>query len=126
MPGALGGWPRVRQRISESFLYGIASGRAGHDPASVVAASLAPPKPKGRRPALVDIDEIRELLLAVENSGSYPVTILASRLLALSAARPGMVRGMRWDEIDGDIWTIPAARMKLLKEHKHEARKSVV
>src|SRR3546814_1839930 len=34
-----------------------------------------------------------------------------------------MVRGMRWDEIDGDIWTIPAARMKLLKEHKHDSER---
>src|SRR3546814_18209337 len=30
---------------------------------------------------------------------------------------------MRWDEIDGDIGTIPAARMKLRKEHKHDSER---
>lgn len=121
--GALEGGARVRQRISAIFVYGISSGRAKNDPAAIVSGALAPPKPKGRRPALVDLDEIKELMLAIENSESYPVTILASRLLALSAARPGMVRGMEWSEDHGDVWTIPAARMKLLKEHKHDSER---
>src|SRR3546814_10949738 len=34
-----------------------------------------------------------------------------------------LFRSMRCDEIDGDIWTIPAARVKLLKEHKHDSER---
>lgn len=38
---------------------------------------------------------------------------------ALTAARAGEVRGCRWDEIDLDdaLWTVPAARMKMGREH---------
>jgi integrase len=35
----------------------------------------------------------------------------------LTAARTGEVLGMTWDEIDGDVWTIPAARYKTRKTH---------
>lgn len=37
---------------------------------------------------------------------------LALRMLILTAARSAPVRGMRLDEIDGDVWTVPAERMK--------------
>ena len=29
-----------------------------------------------------------------------------------------MVTGARWDEIDGDTWTIPAARMKRDRDYR--------
>lgn len=44
----------------------------------------------------------------------------ALRFLILTAARTGEVLGATWDEIDVDaaIWVIPAARMKMAKEHR--------
>jgi len=44
----------------------------------------------------------------------------AVEFAALTAARSGEVRGASWDEIDLDaaIWTIPAARMKMKREHR--------
>lgn len=38
----------------------------------------------------------------------------------LTAARSGEIRGMPWSEVDFDagVWTIPAARMKMSKEHR--------
>jgi integrase len=35
----------------------------------------------------------------------------------LTAARSGEALGARWDEIEGDVWTIPAERMKEGKAH---------
>jgi integrase len=35
----------------------------------------------------------------------------------LTAARSGEALGARWDEIEGDVWTIPAERMKEGKQH---------
>ena len=35
----------------------------------------------------------------------------------LAAARTGETRGARWSEIDGDVWVIPAERMKAAREH---------
>lgn len=43
---------------------------------------------------------------------------LALKLLILTAARSGEVRGLRLEEISGDIWTIPSERMKAGKEHR--------
>ena len=41
----------------------------------------------------------------------------ALRFLILNASRSGEVLGAQWGEIVGDIWTIPAARMKAGKAH---------
>lgn len=53
-------------------------------------------------------------------SGKGGMGALALRLLALTACRSGEVRGARWDEIDLDagLWVVPAARMKMGKEHR--------
>jgi integrase len=40
------------------------------------------------------------------------VTHLALRLLILTGARSGPLRALQLDQIDGDIWTIPAEAMK--------------
>jgi len=44
----------------------------------------------------------------------------ALEFAALTAARSGDVRGATWDEIDVDaaLWTIPALRMKMKREHR--------
>lgn len=39
-------------------------------------------------------------------------THLALRLIMLTAVRGGSARGARFDEIEGDVWTVPAERMK--------------
>jgi Phage integrase family len=38
--------------------------------------------------------------------------------LILTASRSGEARGARWTEIDGDIWTVPAKRMKRGVPHR--------
>ncbi len=40
------------------------------------------------------------------------------RALMLSAQRLGEVAGMRWDELEGDLWVIPAARHKSKRRHE--------
>ena len=42
----------------------------------------------------------------------------ALEFAVLCAARSGEVRGATWAEIEGDVWVIPAARMKGGKEHR--------
>ena len=45
-------------------------------------------------------------------------TALAMRFLMLTAARSGEVRHARWDEVENDVWTIPASRTKQGAEHR--------
>jgi integrase len=42
----------------------------------------------------------------------------ALELGILTAARRNEVLGARWDEIQGDLWTVPAERMKRKREHR--------
>jgi integrase len=112
---------RVRQRMSAVFVYGIASGIAVTDPAAIVRGALAP-LVKGRQPAIVEIDEARTVLRQAEGTPAHPVTKLALRLLALSAVRPGEIRGAAWREFERlgseeAVWRIPAERMKMKREH---------
>lgn len=114
---------RIRQRMSAVFAYAIASGIATHDPAAQVTKAMAPIVRKGRQPAITDLEGVQEVLRRGEGAPAHPVTKLALRLLALTAIRPGELRGARWDELqdlDGRSprWVIPAERMKMKKEHE--------
>lgn len=117
---------RVRQRISAIYAYAIASGLAETDPAEKVGAALKPLPRKGRQPAITDISELRKMLTAVDEDFARPVTRLALRLIALTAVRPGELRGALWSEfedLDGKVplWRIPADRMKGVRERKDES-----
>jgi integrase len=116
---------RIRQRISGVFVLAISKRLARDNPAKDLNAALLPRKRARKQPAILDLAALRHLLDETERSGAYPVTLLASRLLALTAVRPGVVRGARWDELhglDGDdpVWHVPAERMKLLLDRKGE------
>ncbi|MET4041846.1 integrase [Bradyrhizobium sp. RT6a] len=113
---------RVRQRMSEVFVYAIASGRADTDPASMVQSALAP-LIKGQRAAVTDLGGVRAVLMKFESEPAHAVTKLAHRLLALTAVRPGTLITTPWTEFDGldsGVWTIPAARMKLIRKRKQD------
>jgi integrase len=130
--GSLETAKRVRQRISAVFVHAISEGICATDPAAVVAKALKPARKKAPQPALTDLSELSALLRAVESSGASPVTKVASRLLALTAVRPGTLRGVTWDEFEGidwssggtgesPLWRIPAERMKLVVDRKGDA-----
>ncbi|KQM65818.1 integrase [Sphingomonas sp. Leaf17] len=89
------------------------------------------PTPKGaKQPALTTLPELLALQQVVDRSTSNPTTKLASRLLAMTAVRVGVLRTAEWDEISGIDWTdahspapaalwrISAERMKLEVEDK--------
>ena len=66
----------------------------------------------------------RALLAACERDTARPETIAASEFLAFTAVRLAAVRGMTWHEVDlkARTWTVPAARMKLSRAKKDDAR----
>jgi integrase len=123
---------RLRQRISAVYRMKMSEGVVSKDPAAVVVDALKPMPKKNKQPSLTDPEEAREVLIAAEDSGASPITKLASRFLALTQARPGMVRGVEWTEIEDvdwddrlygpfrPLWRVPAARMKLVMDLKEE------
>ncbi|QSR16092.1 integrase arm-type DNA-binding domain-containing protein [Novosphingobium sp. KA1] len=115
--GAIESAHRLRQRISAIFRYAIAHDLAESDPASAISDALQPVV-KGKQPALLKLKACKGFIRAFEQEPGHPQTKLASRLLALTAARPGTVHMAELDEfedLDGEspIWRIPAQKMKL-------------
>lgn len=117
---------RVRLHISDVFVFAIASGLAETDPAALIRKAMVQTDPR-LRPALVKVDQARKILPATEALPDvYWATLLASRLLALTAARPGVIRlaeRAEFEDLDGDepLWRIPAAKMKLTRKRKMDA-----
>jgi integrase len=93
-----------------------------------LGAATKPPAPPRPQPALTRMEDCRALLAACDHFQGAPEKVaLASRFLALTAVRWAAVKGMRWGEVedlDGaePLWRIPAARMKLSRAKKGEAR----
>ncbi len=92
---------RVKQRVAAIFRYVNAHGAGLENPANDLNDALAPLPPSKRYPALLDVDAVKRMLGDIDRAGASPVIRLASRFLALTAQRPGMVRHMEWDEISG-------------------------
>lgn len=66
--------------------------------------------------ASIDLAEVGEFMRRLTFEGALTSTF-ACRLLALTWVRTGELRGMRWAEIDGDLWRIPKERMKMRNDH---------
>jgi hypothetical protein len=108
---------RMLQRVSRIFQLAGADERAEADPAVSLNAILRPIVKK-KYPAILDLPTARRALQRFEEERHWPMTKLASRLLALTASRPGPLRMARPEEffdLDGEDprWIIPAEKMKL-------------
>lgn len=117
---------RVRQHMSGVFVYAIGAGLVETDPSAIIQSALQP-KASKRRPAALKIEHAREVLRHVEGQAdAEPGTKLASRLLALTVVRPGIVRlaePHEFEDLDGKepVWRVPAAKMKLTRARKEDA-----
>jgi integrase len=130
--GAIETAKRIRQHVSAVFAYGMAEGICGTDPAATIGKALKPNPPSGRQPAVKTLEEARKVLSTMETSTSGPYAKLASRLLALTVVRPGIVRAATWKEFEGidwsdpdapapdALWRLSAERMKLEQEDKQD------
>lgn len=108
---------RIRGRVESIFAFAIGAGHCATNPAAMIADAMVPMPQMRHRPAVTTLEDARRVLAQVEAIPAHPVVRLAMRFLALTAARPGEVGGMLWSERDGDLWRIPAARMKMGREH---------
>lgn len=69
-----------------------------------IVDALKPAKKGSRQLALVELSDLLELQNCVDASTSNLVTKLASRLLALTLVRVGVLRTASWSEFVGIDW----------------------
>lgn len=123
--GATDMMKRIRARIGEIHIYGIANGIAKANPAEGLHKAVKP-HTEQRRPALRAAD-LREFFIRLDAVRlSLPIK-RAVRLLVLTFVRPGELRCALWPEFDlqTGVWTVPAERdrsrgltgMKMREEH---------
>jgi integrase len=112
---------RLRGRIEMVLDFAKARGlREGDNPASWDVLQHLLPKPSRVKPKqhfkampYADVGQFMAELRELDGGAGR-----ALEFLILTAARSGEVRGARWDEIDGNVWTIPPPRTKAHREHR--------
>lgn len=109
---------RVRSVCGRVFRYAVATGRAERDQAADLKDALPSVATKSFA-AITEPTEIGGLLRAIDGYQGQPTVIAALRLAPLVFVRPSELRGAEWGEIDLDTaeWIIPAARMKISRDH---------
>ena len=108
---------RLHERISVVLRWACAEGYRTGDPSAGVLEALRSQETPGHFSALHH-SEVGDALRRIAASHATLATKLAIRFLTLTAARSGEVRGARWSEINGDVWTLPPERTKQDRWHR--------
>jgi len=115
---------RVRQRIETVLDWCKARGHCKGDNPARLKGALGELLPKSQKikkvehHAAIPYRQINEFVTALRKEGG--TAPLALEFMLLTAARTGEVVAAKWDEVDfaGQVWTVPASRMKSGKEHR--------
>jgi integrase len=117
----------LRQTAGQVFRYGIATGRCERNPAPDLNGALKPVLVK-HMSAVLEPEKAGELMRSMATYAGQPATRAAMQLSAMLFQRPANIRMMEWAELDldGALWTIPAAKMKRSVHGKTNGRPHMV
>lgn len=109
---------RVLQRVKSVFRYAVAPARIieTNQTLDLKPSELLRPRRTVHRAALPEA-ELPEFLAKLGAYDGDITTANAIMFMILTTTRPGEVRGCEWCEITGNVWRIPAERMKMSTEH---------
>ncbi|TKI07543.1 integrase domain-containing protein [Martelella alba] len=115
--GALETLHRLTQRINEVMKFAINTGLLDANPASTIDEAFV--KPKKQHMPTIRPERLPELMQRVYTTNLSPMTRLLLLWQLLTLVRPAEAAGALWGEIDMEkrLWTLPAARMKMKREH---------
>ena len=111
---------RVKQRIGTVLKYAMSRGWRTDNPAEVASLGLARhDRSKVEHRKALPYDKVSGAIRTIKVSDAGMATKLAYEFLILTATRSGETLKATWNEIDqeGQVWTIPATRMKAKKPH---------
>ena len=111
---------RLRQRIRAVLEWSIAMEHRTDNPCDRIGPVLGPQRNVVRHMRALPHRDVAAAIGTVRASRSTRAVKLTFEFLVLTAGRSGEVRLATWDEIDttGRVWTIPAERMKMNREHR--------
>ena len=110
----------LRQRVHAVLEWSIAMEHRTDNPCDRIGPVLGPQRDVVRHMPALPHRDVAAAIGTVRASRSTRAVKLAFEFLVLTAARSGEARLATWDEIDtaGRVWTIPAERMKMNREHR--------
>jgi integrase len=123
--GAIETAHKLRQSAGQVFRFGIQTGRCDRNPAQDLTGALKPLLAT-HMAAVLEPTQAGGLMKAITGYSGQPVTRAALLISALTFQRPGNIRQMEWAEVSGDLWTIPAAKMKRTLHGKVNGRPHLV
>ncbi len=119
---------RIKQTCGQILRYGVANGRAERDFTQDLKDAMRPYKMEHF--AAFDIRELPDFLRALDKNELrlYKQTQLAVRFLMLTFVRTNEMINATWDEFNFKEaeWLIPAARMKMRRDHLVPLSKQVL
>jgi integrase len=109
---------RTLQLAGAVFRYAVATARLSSDPTRDLRGALTAPTVT-HYGAIIEPARVGELLRAIDGYEGQPITKLAMQLAPHVFVRPGELRHAEWNEfdLDGALWTIPAGKTKMRKDH---------
>lgn len=107
---------KVRMWLAQLWDWAIEQGHATENPPRSIKPERAFGKKSVEHFAALDLREVPAFMERLAVEGELQ-SVLALRLLALTWVRTNELRFMRWDEVQGDTWIIPAGKMKRRREH---------
>jgi integrase len=108
---------RLRAIASTIFRFGIASGYCKRDPAADLRGVLTSRTSKPHA-AVTDPAGVGELMRTIDGYDRVPTLRLALQFLAVTFVRPGELCAAQWSDIEGNVWNVPADRMKMRIAHR--------
>ena len=108
----------IRRRISKVMDWSVAQGYRDDNPVNSIGAALPKNGHHVQHQRALPHNEVASTLAAIRQTGAWPSTILCLEFQTLTGTRPSEAREAVRSEIDGDVWTIPAARTKLNRDHR--------
>lgn len=110
---------RARQRIEAVFNFAIITGDCETNPAEGLTKALTPPVKK--KMAALKPEELPEFLRRLDDYQGHRLTYLGMRFVIYTFVRTSELRLAEWKEFElksaNPVWTIPAERMKMRREH---------
>ena len=103
---------RVLQRISLVLKWSKVSGNCKEDVSQGVQLVLPYQDERQKHHRALPYTELNGFIRDLRDASCSRVTRLAFEFLILTVARTNEVLGLRWREINGDVWTLPEDRSK--------------
>lgn len=111
---------KLRVFLGQIFKWAVSQGLRSDVPTDHRIERGLPKRPATQHYRALPPSEVPQAMLRIAESTATPAAKLCFKFLVHTSVRSGEARLAAWDEIDLDnaVWTIPARRMKSVREHK--------